>query len=735
MWETESSVQALDSLDFVAQDDLVELIRRLIDERVDELKKTAAVHHGHRQPGQKEIEVLIDARVEAILDTRAEQTTANSSAHQKEVRNMERTLSESPLMSDPDIPVLGFQDEIHSRTKPLSFQPLNPSKEEVEWHCPFGENTYTLFYMCPYKSQGFWYAIFVYALQSVAIILTLLDVIDLSDLHGNNPLHLPPMVDLTVTCAQAVTLFLVLGYQSDVIEAILKLQDGWYPDVLSRHSGANYSTWFISCIAQLSSGLLLLTTSFILTTQSSTVLVLMLNLTALLFMAEIDDIAFSLAKMGFITDHLQHEAVGVCDIQVPKQKRSNFYRRLFYGFSLIGLFVGYGVLKARQVQGYYLQTHLYVQFGDAFDPTISFYSGMYSYTQVGSTGYRDYHDVATSTILLAYCKNERAWTFSRVDDDPCVDYFAMSSETTSYDVASLGDQGWMVRDSFQRMQSFDAFSLVGRDCDTLTCQGTCGPSGLCECSHDQFGLDCEFIDVCAELIVDNRFGGFPAMPLDPTDPEKAISNAYQILRNETSGNYAKAYHMPVYYSNKTYPANIIFFGGRRWVLTTEWDFLNRTMAGLDYPYGKYFAPEQTLAIFQDEFHGHHKASYSPVFTSDPMDYGSPQFQPTPVGLAWWTVKAVNESERGYYLDEPLEVILACRNLGSCIGQPYWFCGGGGTASLALACASVSKGSTVTTASSRFLVMKTRTNAKAMERAIKAREIVTADHPILEHCVN
>jgi hypothetical protein len=45
--------------------------------------------------------------------------------------------------------------------KPLQVKDTDPEKaetEEGEWHAPFGESIYTLLYMCPPKSQGFWYA-------------------------------------------------------------------------------------------------------------------------------------------------------------------------------------------------------------------------------------------------------------------------------------------------------------------------------------------------------------------------------------------------------------------------------------------------------------------------------------------------------------------------------------------------------------------------------------------------
>jgi len=157
--------------------------------------------------------------------------------------------------------------------------------QEADWHSPFNESTYTMIYMCKTRSQAFWYGVFIYTLQVVTISLTLIDIIDWAD-DGGNPLRIPPMVDLTVTCSQAVTLFLALAYQSDLIEAVLKLKDGFYPEVLEYHPGATFPTWLIACVAQLVAGLLLLTTIFVLTMQADNVISIMLNFAALHFMAE-----------------------------------------------------------------------------------------------------------------------------------------------------------------------------------------------------------------------------------------------------------------------------------------------------------------------------------------------------------------------------------------------------------------------------------------------------------------
>ena len=94
--------------------------------------------------------------------------------------------------------------------------------DDEDVHAPFGETSYTFLYMCDMKSRAFWYGIFIYLLELSTMILTIVDVIDLR--AKGNPLQIPPMVPTTVTVAQAVGLFLLVAFTTDLMEAVLKLQ-------------------------------------------------------------------------------------------------------------------------------------------------------------------------------------------------------------------------------------------------------------------------------------------------------------------------------------------------------------------------------------------------------------------------------------------------------------------------------------------------------------------------------
>lgn len=551
--------------------------------------------------------------------------------------------------------------------KPETAEQKQPMGDE-DWYKPFGESTYTLIYLCAANSHGFWYGLFVYSIQMLTIWLTLVGILDLQS--EDNVMKIPPMTDLIVTVSQGVTVFLALAYQSDLIEAVMKLQEGYFPEVLESHPGSTYPTWLLSCVAQLLAGLSLLATIFILTMQVTDVLSIMLNFAALHFMAEIDDLGFGLAKLGFVTPQVRRQAEAVDGVIFPKRRTTFILRRVLYCLTLTILFVGYGVIKSDQVRGLYLPSYVYCQFGDGYNPTIPYFSGILTAVQERSLSHREYRDLGTGTLLLAYCPSEESWTFSK-NDDPC-DFIAKSYTTSVYDVSSIPWWEWEVKDSMGRLEDFDYFRIINRDCDPDACQGTCGASGLCECSQNQFGMDCEFDDVCPRLLADTRFNSFPTVDMNGT--KLPVSDDFQLLQNPKTSEYLHVYDMPVYYSNKSFPANVMFFGGRRWIITSEYDLINLTLALNENP-GQYYFSEYTISVLEEEFHAYHQANYTPLFISDAVDFGKPSFIPSPVDLRWWTVKESDEVAPHFEPDIPIATLLSCQsNAETCIDKPSDFCG-------------------------------------------------------------
>lgn len=278
----------------------------------------------------------------ATSDVVAEEGRSQTAAHLSLVQLDQRIAS--AILSAQASSALG--DSNQSSRKPSIF-----GKEKETWNSLFSDSTYALIYICPRCSQGWWYGIFIYCLQVCTIALSLSDELDIHD--TKNILKIPPPVPTVVTVAQGFAIFLALAYQSDLIEAVLKIQDGFHPEIQEKHPGATYTSWLLSVWAQLCSGVLLLITIFVLTMRAQNVLSIMLNFAALHFMYEIDELGFRLARLGFITDQVQDDALMVGSIKVHKRPRKNLVRKLLYFLTLWCLFSWYVVIKLAQLRGDY----------------------------------------------------------------------------------------------------------------------------------------------------------------------------------------------------------------------------------------------------------------------------------------------------------------------------------------------------------------------------------------------
>jgi hypothetical protein len=108
-------------------------------------------------------------------------------------------------------------------------------------------------------------------------------------------------------------------------------------------------------------GVLLVTNSFILTIQSSEVIQLILNLTALFFIQEIDDMAFKLAHLGLFSKGIREDCEKVSNLKrmFPKETvdRRFYLMRALAIILIVILIVPFGIVFAWQMRGRFLCKH------------------------------------------------------------------------------------------------------------------------------------------------------------------------------------------------------------------------------------------------------------------------------------------------------------------------------------------------------------------------------------------
>jgi len=175
---------------------------------------------------------------------------------------------------------------------------------------------------------------------------------------------------------------MVMASDGDCVKGIMQLTEGYDPSIMQDSPNATFYRWFLTGVIQTLVGLLQLGLSFVLTMQSTTVIDLTLNLTGLYFIQELDDMGFTLAAQGLVSKKSQEDCAHIAELnRAPSpddvKQKAKITKRLIIFCLGIALLVPYFLVVVWQYLGIFMCKTLYVQFGDAYDPDMSYYSGIF----------------------------------------------------------------------------------------------------------------------------------------------------------------------------------------------------------------------------------------------------------------------------------------------------------------------------------------------------------------------
>ena len=336
----------------------------------------------------------------------------------------------------------------------------------------------------------FWMGWFIVGLQLFIYIVVILSTTTQS---GQ-----PPNADILMRLAQAFALIVAMYTQSDLVDAVFMLTEG-SQQLQNNHDDVNdkITTPFkfaLSNVMRFVAGNLGIVSSFVLVIYAPEVVDLLLNFTAIEFVATLDDSAFQLASKGFFGINLKKKAKQIEDYRYDfhlrkKAVRFRFLVYFLYVLLYAGAFVAVAVLQSKRQIG--VENEVYVQFDDTYVSDLFGISGAYigcrgfstkrnSKTYTKSIGYVDasYHDNCPELSLLDgnkndddennevfpansffFCtdtgKGEEGWVFiKKSTKEPCsksnyiVRSLLDSSESTpsdSYDILSHANAKWLVQ--------------------------------------------------------------------------------------------------------------------------------------------------------------------------------------------------------------------------------------------------------------------------------------------------
>ena len=259
----------------------------------------------------------------------------------------------------------------------------------------------------------------------------------------------------------------------------------------------------------------------------------------------------------------------------------------------------------------------------------------------------------TGTIKLAYCRAEKAWSFSYIADDPC-DNFILSTETDNFDLIEVARGGWWAQTE-TGLTPVDWLALVCNDCNDEFCQGSCR-NNRCECDGKRLGFNCEYeMPTCKYYSLDYRTKGnlanIPGARVFFETEFTSLTDFGIIPKSDPLYElYQRLWYIPNpnrEESTSKHVNSFIVFVGRRWVIFSLkndansspyllLDFVQtvRTIYSVDENASNQI--DRVRAIFKSDMF----ASYVPLFFSTPVDWGTESFGVEPSDVQW--VLAVKE---------------------------------------------------------------------------------------------
>ena len=244
----------------------------------------------------------------------------------------------------------------------------NEEDEEEEEPLELEEDVYSLMFIENNFSMIGWYCNVTSFMQFAIIFLFLVGV--KSNNTPQNVLNIPPAADQNVRIAQFLALPLCVMCHEDCTTALYLLAFKWKAEIQREHPYATKLSWYMSLTTRFVMGFLLVFMSFIQIMQATNITDLFLNLEAIVFVGNIDNFAFWLAKWGFMKDEFQAACKRIESVRLPPTKglKRNLTRKSLMLLTYLILMFGWIVISVRQRKGRYLAdgacSSFTVRFGD-----------------------------------------------------------------------------------------------------------------------------------------------------------------------------------------------------------------------------------------------------------------------------------------------------------------------------------------------------------------------------------
>mmetsp|Transcript_29721 Transcript_29721/g.88201 ORF Transcript_29721/g.88201 Transcript_29721/m.88201 type:complete len:591 (-) Transcript_29721:1202-2974(-) len=374
---------------------------------------------------------------------------------------------------------------------------------------------YGLIYFAPPCHPSFFLAVFAFAFQITILTLILVDILERSDKGPH--LILPAGVSHVVRASQFFAILVAVATQDDLITAINTVRLGYSDTFIrdgteTREKGGARWQWLFSLFLRGIEGAFCLAVTFILIMQANEATAMFIDFLAVSFVSGIDNSVFLLARSGFFGGANKHKSGEMLRVRVPRKRKEKYhFRPLLFIILSAAMIAGWGSISHLQEKGDYLSCrNIMLQFGDYLHSTLGFYSSVFLFDEMDSSGRPIYKSKEGGNqvfaSIISYCHDLKAWTVSSAGSDPCVDWAAKTTESEEYDIMNIEPSQWLVymylrnAGGTKRGVPFQHFAMRCNDCEDPM-QDACETEGVCKnnecvCNDGWFGLSCQFRDPC-----------------------------------------------------------------------------------------------------------------------------------------------------------------------------------------------------------------------------------------------
>jgi hypothetical protein len=418
---------------------------------------------------------------------------------------------------------------------------------------------------------------------------------------------------------------------------------------------------------QFISGFFFLGVIFILISQSTNVIGMLLNFAAMAFVTEIDDVAFSLGERGYFSMGLKQACDDVQKLKTPESK-GPWFRRIALFLFVTGMIAGYSIIYIRQENGTYLCNRFEAQFGDGAWALLPAFSGTFNNwinpkREADRWVYID--EVSEIASTFRYCRNVKSWVFAVFSDNPYSQpgndsdtfydeicdkntWLIKSPSTQSFSVLFEDSSNWLTTtENYQSntlLYPVDHLTMICLDCSSDTCNqqgGSCqydyskSLNTICVCNDGYYGNQCQFdsSSLCGSITFDANTSPFS---LGSTE----YPSSYTLVDDDNGdflsffGKAVYAFVYPEGHSFYGFVDLIAFYGRRYFLLEVNWltHFPNATVDKAASSVVQRLQEERESGYWFDD-----NITF-PVFVSEPLDIGTPQDRLTPTEIGWYLVK-------------------------------------------------------------------------------------------------